>query len=141
MCVKSRREAIKEQASQVVFIPGTNHHNRRVYGMRSITDLSVNYETTLYKPLVINIEGITAGLIECECSKVTATGMESCRGNSQHTVCRHSMATLTKAANDKGQSIQFFDKFIDALRYSNLGGKLVKMVSKQGSGVVWGVFK
>ncbi len=72
--------------------------------------------------------------------------MEKCLGNSHSgnrsdVVCYHSMAGIMKAVGEKGKMISLTDGLMSAINLLSLGGKLVKVVSTQGQGSMWGVVK
>lgn len=72
--------------------------------------------------------------------------MEKCLGNSHSgnrndVTCYHSMAGIIALVKDKGKTIKLTDDLMKAINLLSLGGKLVKMISTQGDGVMWGVVK
>jgi hypothetical protein len=62
-------------------------------------------------------------------------------GNRNDVVCYHSMGSVIKLVENKGKAISLVNSLMKAVNLLNLGGKLVKVVSAQGSGAMWGVVK
>ena len=147
MCVKSRKNKIKQQAEYVQFVCKFNRTT--TYGLNSLSDLGVIYNVNLTwtkeKVSELDLSYLVANVT---CHQVTAkyiygpdknSCMMPCLGNNGH-ICYHSLAVLTKAANDKNKSISFFESFKEAFNYSNLGGQVIK-IKNDHNGVCWGVIR
>lgn len=103
------------------------------YSVYTVAGSHSTYQTFLdWQKEQGSIEDVNFLQVNCKCLEHTEKGMEDCKGNNK-TVCYHSMAAIIKAASDKGQKVYFFDNFSQALNYSKLGGKLVKVQSEQGN--------
>lgn len=103
------------------------------YSVYTIAGSQSNYQTFLdWQKEQSQIEDVNFLQVNCKCLEHTGKGMIDCKGNSK-TICYHSMAAIIKAAESKGQKVYFFDNFSQALNYSKLGGKLVKVQSEQGN--------
>lgn len=139
MSIKSRLPKIKDASRNVVEVLRASV-TRKIYGLRG-SDPASNYEIEVKFVGRDKLEDVEFITISCQCQKVTGTGMEDCRGNSNGTICYHSLAVLENSSEKKGKQLIFFDNFSDAFLYKNFGGKLVKIASSQGKGQAWGVLK
>lgn len=136
MSIKSRLPKIKgisQQATELV-----SNRFRSAWSVISTSSKS-HYQIRLKWDKKGRIEDIEHFTITCQCQKVTGPGMVDCKGNSNGTVCYHSLGSFIKMTKKNGSEARLFDNFSDAFRYSNFGGKLVKVVSQQGEGVCWAV--
>lgn len=98
-----------------------------------------------------SIAGIPSYLYSTTCEYVDngngrLNPMEKCWGNSysgnrSDVVCYHSMAGIIKVVKEKGKVISLTDSLMKAINLLSFGGKLVKVVSTQGQGNMWGVVK
>jgi hypothetical protein len=145
MSVKDRLPKIREGSKNVVLLLNKSEKVSR-WGLRSLSDPAVNYQIKLEWNGTGKIEDINFAQVSCECHKVADVGghQPPCEGNSDSpyrdsVVCYHSLASLIKKAENKGQSLSLFDRFSDATNYLNFGGKLIKITSAQGKGYCWGV--
>jgi len=140
MTIKSRIEKAKKQSVVETSFPkvAVSH-----WGQRSASDPAVNYQQKVTCTGKDKIEDVEFVKFSVECHKAVEVGMPqpACEGNSNGTVCYHSMAAVMAAAARKGQVLSLFDKFSTAVNYSQLGGKLVKILSAQGDGKAWGVVR
>lgn len=137
MSIKSRVTKARQQVENVV--PNGAYKMKRRYGMRSLSNSANFYSVVLEFTGKNNIEDITLLVLNTTCQsqkrdnwKHSENGLCNCKGN-EKTVCYHSMAAIIKAAELKNQTVVFFDNFSQALNYSKLGGKLVKVQSTQGN--------
>jgi len=65
-----------------------------------------------------------------------------CKGNSHNgTICYHAMAACFHLANGADKSISWCADRDDAVRLSSLGGKVFRVKSHDGNGMMWGVTK
>ena len=141
MSIKSRIQKVRA-ASQNVVLTLCKSPRVAYYGQRSVSNLAVNYQQRIeWLKQLERFEDISYAVVSCTCHQATGVGMlqPACRGNEDGTICYHSLAALTKRAEDAGQVLSLFDNFSDAARYANFGGKLIKVISSQGSGYCWGV--
>lgn len=140
MSVKDRLPKVRQASKQVVLCLDKSPFES-VYGMRSLSDPSVNYQVRLQWNSQLTLEDIPYSQVSCECHKVAGVAevQPDCKGNINGTICYHSLASLVRKAEDKGQSLSLFDSFRDAVNFLNFGGKLVKVVSAQSGGFCWAV--
>ncbi len=79
--------------------------------------------------------------LECECQLVTGYGNLDCQGNTR-SVCYHSLMAVMVAAKEHKMKIAFCGRDERAAqRLSHLGGRVVKIRSRQSGREVWGVVK
>jgi len=79
--------------------------------------------------------------LSTECRLDTEHGHLACAGNSNGHVCYHSLAAVTLASRDAGLSARFCATETAARRLARLGGTLVPLNSRQGTGRLWVVAK
>src|SRR3972149_2923584 len=65
--------------------------------------------------------------------------MDSCPGNSQDTICYHGLGAIRHHLAAKGYTISFCANVFDAIKLRKPGQTLVKVVSDQEEGILWGV--
>ena len=89
------------------------------------------------------------------CYHIVGNSLKNCPGNShserrRDTVCKHCMSVLEARLNAKNWKLAICDDtkegkrvvrtaFQNAVNLSNFGGKIIKLISNQGEGVVWAV--
>ena len=137
MTIRSRLPKIL-QASHKISTNFANFKNRKTYGLRG-SDKATNYEVAAYwtRTQTADIKHLA---VSCECNKITALGLKDCQGNSK-TICYHCLASLIAGAREAGKDLTLFDTFTDAFRYSNFGGELIQIISKQSGTEAWAVLK
>ena len=64
-----------------------------------------------------------------------------CKGNTQHTVCYHSLAAIYQSFQEIGKSVSFHSTYRSADRALTLGKFLAKVENQNGRGCVWVVIK
>ena len=72
-----------------------------------------------------------------ECRLDTGHGHLDCKGNSNGHVCYHSIAAVALASRDAGLNARFCATERAAKRLARLGGTLVSLNSRQGTGRLW----
>jgi len=65
--------------------------------------------------------------------------MDDCPGNSRDTICYHGLGAIRHHLAQKGYTIAFCANVFDAIKLRKPGQTLVKVVSDQGEGILWGV--
>ena len=78
-----------------------------------------------------------AGGLSTECRLDTGHGHLACKGNSNGHVCYHSIAAVALATGDAGLSARFCGTEAAAKRLTRLGGSVVSLNSRQGTGRLW----
>lgn len=139
MSIKTRLPQIKQQVTKVSLLLKKNSYISH-WGMRSITDETVNYQTKVEWFGIGIIEDFDYIKVQILCEKVIGKGMYDCQGNTR-TICRHSLASLIKASELKNKSLILFDHFSDATRFANFGGQLIQIFSVQSNKYCWGVIQ
>jgi len=81
------------------------------------------------------------GGLSTECRLDTGHGHLACAGNSNGHVCYHSLAAVTLASRDAGLTARFCGTEKAAKRLKRLGGTLISLNSRQGTGRLWIVVK
>lgn len=128
--------------------------------MRSLSDPAKNYYTNIVwaGKKTIKVTDNVGGLITIPFFSYVATceyadngngrlnPMVNCRGNSHSgnrndVICYHVMGSIIKIVKDKGKTIKLTGDLMKAINLLNFGGTLVKVVSTQGQGSMWGVVK
>lgn len=112
-----------------------------VYGMRSATDQSVNYQVRIVSSRSVavasNKEKIAHSIYTCTCQQVGSPDMHACKG-SEHTVCYHSLASVRKMASDDGKKVVFCRDIRNALLKRKIyKGALIEV--KSGGKSVYGI--
>ena len=72
-----------------------------------------------------------------ECRLDTGHGHLDCAGNANGHVCYHSIAAVALASRDAGLNARFCATETAAKRLARLGGTLVSLNSRQGTGRLW----
>lgn len=112
-----------------------------VYGMRSATDPTTNYQVRVVSSRSISVtsnkEKIAHSIYTCTCQRVGSPDMHTCKG-SGHTVCYHSLASVRKMAQDAGKKVVFCRDMRNALLKRKIyKGALIEV--KSGAKSVYGV--
>ena len=136
MSVRSRLDKIR-QASKNAVLTLQYSFRKSFWNVRSLRDAVVNYRIVIEWQGGSEYEDVDFRIIKCTCQLIEGKGLEPCQGNNG-TVCYHSLAVLTKAADEKGKKLVLFDSFSDAHHYSNFGGTLVK-IRNDHQGHCWAV--
>lgn len=158
MTTNFQKRVNKARKLQPVFC--TKSHTCKKMGMRSLSDPAKNYYTNVVwagkreVKITDNIGSLItipyfSYLVTCEYpdnGNGKLDPMEKCLGNShsgnrKDVICYHSIASIIKIVEDKGKTISLTDDLMKAINLLNFGGKLVKVVSAQGDGFMWGVVK
>jgi hypothetical protein len=91
----------------------------------------------------ITHDTLTAKCIHCNNPHQDSNGKwqvtSDCPGNSHHTVCYHSLGAIRHHLSLHDSVIAFCENIFDAIKLRKPGQTLVKIVSGQGKGVLWGV--
>lgn len=148
MSVKTRRGKIKE--AKVNFLRQVNKA-KSLWTMDSQSERHVSYTVLVEWLGNSNIEGVEYHQVKATCSKTKGASVDACKGNNG-VICYHCLSALTEAAKTKGKSLVVFggsthekakqadNGFLDAVRFLNFGGKLIKIENGKG-GKAWGVVK
>ena len=79
-------------------------------------------------------------VVSTECHLLVGENEVVCKGNSNGSVCRHSLQAVGKAIELAGLKISFCEDEKSAKRLSNVShGRVYGVKSWQGKGEVWGV--
>lgn len=130
------------------------------WGMRSLSDPAKNYYTNIVwtgkrevkvtddigNSVIIPFFSYVATCKYADNGNGRLDPMVNCPGNSHSgnrsdVICYHVMGSIVKMVEDKGKTIKLTDDLMKAINLLNLGGKLVKVVSTQGQGSMWGVVR
>ncbi len=88
---------------------------------------------------------LTIKVFKSVCEKQILTYMDCnwqhCQGNSNHTVCYHSLGAIYKSFKDVSKQVSFYNTFRDADTGLRFGGFLAKIVNNNGKGLVWCVVR
>lgn len=89
--------------------------------------------------VILRRKGNHGELLTAECRKEAgAVGYIPCQGNSNGTVCYHTMAAVIAAAGDSGYAVKFSDGPEAAIKLKNFGGHSYVLRSVQGiNGFLW----
>jgi hypothetical protein len=85
----------------------------------------------------------TISVFVADCQKDTGNGQPcNCQGNCRHTVCYHGLGAIYRSFERAGvkRLVSFFETYESASQMS-FGGKVAKVKSANGPGVVWCVVK
>jgi hypothetical protein len=130
MSIKTRLPKIKQTAQEVRLCLRKSKH-LSVWAVRSSSDPTISYQMRIEWISKRQIEDICFPVVQLSCNTTT---MEPCKGMN-HWLCKHSLAALST----QYENIRLFDNFSDAYRYSNFGGKLIKITSQHSTTYGWGV--
>lgn len=84
----------------------------------------------------VGSEKLVTHLFACRCKE---DEIKDCKGNGNGTVCYHCLGWVRDVLSKSNLQIAFHADILSAIAGLNFGGQLVKIVSAQGNGVVWGV--
>jgi hypothetical protein len=110
-----------------------------------------HYQVYLVKAREVSIFGnerishdtITVKCVHCNNPHQDTNGKwkmtSNCPGNSRHTICYHSLGAIRHHLGSKNATIAFCESIFDAIKLRHNGQTLVKVVSGQGTGILWGV--
>jgi hypothetical protein len=110
-------------------------NNRQVWGMRSVTDETVNYQVTVVSSRN-ETQGIVHSVYTCHCQRVTGHGMVDCEGGKCAT-CYHALGAIRAMATKVGKKVVFCkDLEVVLLKRRILNGVLIEV---RGGKTTWGV--
>ncbi len=142
MSIKSRQDKITEATAGTIVLAVAECNGKTV---------PVEFEVpgTEYKYYVVVsceekksfVEDVSFWEYKTTCRKRELKALPHCQGNSNNSICYHTLAALHKKAQRQGLEVWFKESFHDAFLLSNFGGQLVKITSTHGEGVAWGVVK
>jgi len=66
---------------------------------------------------------------------------EACKGNTQHTVCYHSIGAIYRSFECVDNHVSFYETYHDAVNGLNFGGFVAKITNNNGRGHVWCVVR
>lgn len=140
-------------------ICATNGNSKKL-AMASLSNPEVHYQTeVIYAGRKVvritddagEVASISFSLYTTTCeypdySNGRLNPMVNCQGNSYSSkrndvVCYHVMRSIISLVEGKGKVISLTDSLMSAINLLSLGGTLVKVVSTQGQGSMWGVVK
>ena len=120
--------------SVICMTDGVNH--KTVTACHSCSE-PVSYEQVIQPVCAEIIDGHKVIIYRVTCHKVLATGLECCKGHRHtHTLCKHSIAGVRKAVQNKGKKIHMVRNWKNALKRK---GQIIRLEGE--SGYVWGVVR
>ena len=138
------RRILKAKEAQYTRIPGTKDATFGTWG--SSQTYTHRYQISLSSKMEIinDPDGqMDIPVLIAECKQSRGVKMTcNCPGNEHHTICYHALGaifTAYKSLSDK--HISFYETYKDAINGLNFGGKLAKVESTQGEGIVWAVIR
>lgn len=148
------RRILKAKEAQYTFIPGSDDKidsvNKMAWGTWGASNtFEYRYQVFLSsKHNTVNNPSNPNGKINipvllAECYRNTGVGTVcNCPGNEHDTICYHALgAIFTAYKSFSNKYISFYENYKAAVNGLNFGGKLAKVESKQGDGVVWAVIR
>lgn len=96
-----------------------------------------------YQAYLLTGSKVTYYVYKPVCRKWHPTeALRVCRGNSNSTVCKHSLAAIKNRVRMAGKilSLPKNGEFISAVKLLNFGGQLIKITNQNGKSV-WGVVR
>ena len=114
-------------------------HLKSVYGMRSVTNPSTNYQVQIRsaRGITVGKQRISHAQYYCQCNQVAGVGCEqpACKGKA---VCYHSLAAVRQMAREKGKRVIFYRNLSSALLKRKIcKGMLIEVIN--GNFKIYGV--
>ncbi len=141
------RRILKAKEAEYIRIPGTRKVAFATFG--SSQTFEYRYQIFLSSRFeAVNdptsaTEKINIPILIAECYQNSGIGTTcNCPGNEHNTVCYHALGSIFIAYKTlSNEYISYYKDYEDATNGLNFGGKLAKVESAQGDGVVWAVIR